>query len=193
MKKNSVKALWILAAIALFALMAEVSADPVLGSAPLYPVFLVLTVVCFFLGPLAGCIVGGVGWLIHFLMYFRFHWDVLQRVYPRFLGPVAGAAAAGLLLGFMFQLTRSFDSAPLRLLLNLAAAVLASAVGFWLVTSLVDMALQGYSLRMAIHRNMDAFAANGLMLLAGVPLAMILEGPVKKIAPDFFGAADEHE
>ena len=190
MKRTLSKALWIIAAIALFAFLSEIIIDPTFSSAPLYPAFLLLTVVCYFLGPMAGAIVGGVGWLAHFLMYFHFHWDVLARVFPRFIGPVIGAAAAGLTLGLLFRLTRQFDSSIIRLLLNLAAVVLSSALGFWLVTSLVDAAAQGWSLQTAIRRNMDAFVSNGLMLLAGVPLAMALDGPVRKAAPGFFGAAD---
>ena len=180
-----------LAAIVLFAALSMAKLEPRLAYEGAALGFLVLPLVCCCLGPAAGCAVGGAGQALCWLFHYDMHWSILERLWPRLLGAILGSAAAGLILGALFLVTRQWEQPVLRILLGLAAAIAAAAAGLWLIRSLVDTQMMGFSLQNALRRNMDVFQINGAFLAAGVLPALGAYRILRKTAPWLCGADAE--
>ena len=183
MKNGRLRALWVIGGAALFALLSQAEVYPLNSWNHVSLGMLAMAVCCLEAGAVAGGLAGGLGQLLYYGWYYHLDWTLLLRLGPRFMGMALGTAAAGLLLGALFHITNAWEKWTLRLLLNLAAALLASAAGLWLISSLADAFLQGYSLQMALWRNRDWFVYNGAMVMASVPVAMILHPLLNSIRP----------
>ena len=192
MKNTLIRIMWLAVGIGLFACLSRMDAVFPPTGARMFLGFLVLTVYCCAFGPYAGGIVGGLGQTLYFLLYYDWNWDFLARLFPRILGPVLGVAWTGLILGALCLFTQKWENLALRLLLNLACAVIASAFGLWLSTSLVDTHALNQSLSMALRRNQNWFIANGAVLAAGVPLGMLLR-PLLRWASPSSGEVSEQD
>ena len=134
--------------------------------------FLLVPAFAYIFGAVSAALVGSLGLLVYWVLYDHLDWEWFLQFLPRMLGMALGAAALGLALGALFRVARQWEGRWVRLLLSLAAAVVACALGLWLVTSLVDSQLLPYSFQMTLRRNQGWALQNGALVLLGVPVGM---------------------
>ena len=155
--------------IALFVVLSLCLQVPVFENYYLCMGYAVMAVYCWFFGVISGTIVGALGVVMYCLVISGL------RGMPGWV--------IGILLGSIFHKTKAMKSRGLKTLLNSISIIIAVALGILIVKSLTECLLYVQPMIVRIGKNMSAFIADTVMLLASLPICMALDGKIKKLFP----------
>ena len=136
-----------------------------------------MAVYCYSFGTVSGSIVGALGVVLYCLVISGL------RGMP---GWALGNVVIGIILGLTFRYTKGLKSLALQSALNVAAAIVASALGILIVKSLTECVLYAQPMIVRMGKNTAAFIADAVMLVVSLPICMSLDKTVRKMFPKLF-------
>ena len=98
-------------------------------------------------------------------------------------GWALGNGGIGVILGLVFRKTKAMKSTAWNTMLNSIAIIVSVALGILVVKSLTECLLYAQPVIVRMGKNMSAFIADTVMLLASLPICMTLDGKIKKMYP----------
>lgn len=165
--RYSVKTLCLYAmGVALFVVLTMCVQAPVFENYYLCLGYVVMAVYCYSFGPAAGALVGTLGVVVYCL---------LTNGLRGMPGWAMGNAVIGLMAGVAFRKTRKLDNRVLYWAINALTVVIATAAGILVVKSGVERVLYGQPFWFRAGKNIYAFVADVVVLLAGLPVCARLE------------------
>ena len=160
--------------IALFVALSLCLQVPVFENYYLCLGYVVMAVYCYSFGTVAGTVAGTLGVVLYCLLINGL------RGMP---GWALGNVFIGLIMGAAFRMTRRMEKPLLKTVLNIAAIAVGVAVGILLVKSLTECLLYAQPMAVRIAKNVYAFVADLVVLIASLPVCMVLDTTVRKIFP----------
>ena len=136
--------------------------------------YVVMAVYCYSFGTVSGAIVGTLGVVLYCLVINGL------RGMP---GWALGNIVIGVTLGLAFQATRRIRSHILQTAFNIGAILVGTAVGILGVKSLTESILYGQFFAVRVGKNVYAFVADAVVLIASLPVCAILDGVAGKMFP----------
>ena len=164
--------------IALFVALSVCLQVPVFENYYLCLGYAVMAVYCWSFGAVSGTIVGVLGVVLYCLVISGL------RGMP---GWALGNVVIGAILGIVFRKTKTMKNTTQKTLLNSIAIIVSVALGILGVKSLTECLLYAQPMIVRMGKNMSAFIADTVMLLASLPICMTLDGRIKKM----FGSSPE--
>lgn len=161
--------------IALFVVLSLCLQVPVFENYYLCLGYVVMAVYCFSFGALSGTVVGFFGVVLYCLVISG------MRGMP---GWALGNIVIGTTLGQMFKRTKDMKSSVLRLLIECAMIVFASALGILVVKSETECLLYSQPFFVRAAKNTSAFVADCVMLVISLPICRIVDPYAEKIFPE---------
>ena len=135
--------------------------------------YAVMMVYCYSFGPGAGTVVGVLGEVLYCLLTSGL------RGMP---GWSLGNAAIGLLLGFGLRPVRRIPAKAGQAAAAVVLIAVASAVGILGIKSLTEQILYAQPFLVRVAKNTAAFIADAVMLAVSLPIAMLLDGSVRRLS-----------
>ena len=160
--------------IALFVALSLCLQVPVFENYYLCLGYVVMAVYCYSFGTVAGTVAGTLGVVLYCLLINGL------RGMP---GWALGNVFIGLIMGTAFRMTRRMEKPLLKTVLNVAAIAVGVAVGILLVKSLTECLLYAQPMAVRIAKNVYAFVADVIVLIASLPVCMVLDTTVRKMFP----------
>ena len=163
------------AGIALFVVLSLCLQVPVFENYYLCLGYLVMAVYCYSFGTFSGTIVGFLGVILYCLVISG------MRGMP---GWSLGNIIIGAALGLTFKATRRMKSHVLRLIIECAVIVAATALGILVVKSETESLLYTQPFLVRVAKNTTAYIADCAMLIISLPICRILDPYARRILPD---------
>ena len=160
--------------IALFVALSLCLQVPVFENYYLCLGYAVMAVYCWSFGAVSGTIVGALGVVLYCLVISGL------RGMP---GWTLGNVVIGVILGLVLSKTKTMKNAAWKTVLNSIAIIGSVALGILVVKSLTECLLYAQPMVVRMGKNMSAFIADTVMLLASLPICMALDGRIKKMFP----------
>ena len=161
--------------IALFVVLSLCLQVPVFENYYLCLGYVVMAVYCFSFGALSGTVVGFFGGVLYCLVISG------MRGMP---GWALGNIVIGTTLGQMFKRTRDMEPSVLRLLIESAVIVFATALGILVVKSETERLLYSQPFLVRTAKNTSAFIADCMMLVISLPICRIVDPYAKRVMPE---------
>lgn len=163
--------------IALFVALSVCLQVPVFENYYLCLGYLAMIVFCYSFGPLQGTVVGVLGVVLYCLVING------MRGMP---GWALGNVVIGIAMGLTFRLTKKMKSRSAAAAINAAVIIISVAAGILGVKSLTEslLYLQPFAVRVA--KNIYACVADIVMLIIGLPFAMLIDGKIRRLMPKLF-------
>ncbi|MBQ6322509.1 MAG: ECF transporter S component, partial [Lachnospiraceae bacterium] len=158
--------------IALFVVLSLCLQGPVFENYYLCLGYVVMAVYCYSFGTLSGTIVGFFGVVLYCLVISG------MRGMP---GWALGNIVIGTTLGQMFKRTRDMEPSVLRLLIESAVIVFATALGILVVKSETERLLYSQPFLVRTAKNTSAFIADCMMLVISLPICRIVDPYAKRV------------
>lgn len=158
--------------IALYVVLSLCLQVPVFENYYLCLGYVTMLVFCYYFGPVSATIVGVLGVVLYCLLINGL------RGMP---GWAAGNIVIGLLVGMTCRLTDQMKNQFLRHLIIAAAIVVSTALGILGLKSLVEMLLYAQPMVVRMAKNVYAFVADVVVLIAALPICVCLKGAVRKL------------
>lgn len=173
MVKQSIKKTCITAmGIALFVVLALCLQVPVFENYYLCLGYVVMTLYCYYFGPISGMAVGGLGVVVYCL---------LTNGLRGMPGWAMGNLVIGLIVGFICKHTMKLQNNTLRHILIGIAIVVSVAVGMLGIKSLVEALLYTQPLVLRMAKNIYAFIADVVVMIISLPICVSLKSVISKI------------
>lgn len=161
--------------IALFVVLALCLQVPFFENYYLCLGYVAMLLWCYYFGTASGTIVGVLGVVLYCLLISGL------RGMP---GWAAGNLVIGILVGQTCRLTKHMNSQTLRHLLIACVIVLSCAIGILGLKSLVEMPLYSQPMVVRMAKNIYAFVADVVVLIAALPICALLRNTVRKLFPE---------
>ncbi len=173
MKKNSVQWLCVTAiSTALFVVLTLCLQVPIFENYYLCLGYLIMAVCLYSFGITCGTFVGCAGVILYCLLTSGL------RGMP---GWVLGNLVIGVLVGLAFHYTKKLDKTWLKSVLNFCAIALSVALGILVVKSFTECLLYSQPMVIRMGKNVFAFVADIVVLEAGLPLCMLMDGKIRSL------------
>ena len=130
---------------------------------------------CYFFGPGAGVIVGGLGVVVYCLLTSGL------RGMP---GWAVGNIAIGLVVGFTCKCTRKMTHRWLQRIFIAISIIVSTAIAMLVVKSGVECLLYAQPMIIRIVKNVNAFVADVVILIVSLPICVVMEPVMRKIFPE---------
>jgi len=160
--------------VALYVVLALCLQVPVFENYYLCLGYVAMMVFCYYFGPLSGMVVGSLGVVLY---------CVLINGLRGMPGWAVGNLVIGLAVGMTCKYTLRLKGKWLRLVLIAVAVVISTTVAILGVKSLAEALLYAQPMVVRIAKNVYAFVADVVVLLAGLPVCAALEKLVVKLFP----------
>lgn len=172
MIKNSVKNVTITAmGISLFVVLSMCLRVPVFENYYICLGYVAMTVYCYIVGITSGTIVGTIG---------VFLYCVLTNSLRGMPGWMAGNLVLGIIMGLCFKLTKKIKKPIVEFMISTIIITIGTAIAILLVKSGIESILyEPFIIRFG--KNIYAFVADALTIIASIPICKILEAHFKKI------------
>jgi len=137
--------------------------------------YVAMMVFCYSFGTLSATTVGVLGVILYCL---------LTNGLRGMPGWAAGNLVIGLVVGLTCHFTRKLENQVLRNGLIAAAILLSTAVGILGVKSIVEMILYAQPMLVRVAKNVYAFVADVVVLIASLPICMYLDKPIQRLTKE---------
>ncbi len=172
---GSVKKLALLAVgVALFVVLSLCLQVPVFENYYLCLGYAAVAVYCYSFGTLAGTAVGFFGVILYCVVISGL------RGMP---GWALGNIVIGIALGLCFRATAGMKNRVLRCVIQIAVIVASCALGILVIKSETEHLLYDQPFLIRAAKNVYAFVADTVMLIASLPLCAVLDRHAKKLFP----------
>lgn len=131
-----------------------------------------MMVFCYYFGAVSGAAVGTMGVILYCLLING------MRGIP---GWATGNLVIGLMMGTACRFTKTLENAFLRNALLIVVAVLSTAIGILGIKSLIEVILYAQPMLVRVAKNIYAFVADVVILVASLPICICLKRPVEKL------------
>ena len=158
--------------VALFVVLSLCLQVPVFENYYLCLGYVVMTVYCYYFGPVSGITVGGLGVVIYCFLING------VRGMP---GWAIGNLVIGLVVGLCCKLTVNFKNKTVRHILIGAAIVVSVAVAMLGVKSVVEALLYTQPVMLRMAKNVYAFVADVVVMILSLPICVSLKKIVAKL------------
>lgn len=175
MSRKIMKICLLAVGIALFVVLSLCLQVPVFENYYLCPGYVVMAVYCYSFGTLSGTVVGFFGVILYCVVISGL------RGMP---GWALGNIVIGVALGLIFKATRAMKSLALRIFVEIAVIVAATALGILVVKSETECLLYAQPFLIRAAKNMSAFIADCVMLVISLPICRIVDRYAEKMFPD---------
>ena len=152
--------------IALFVVLTMCLQVPVFENYYLCLGYVVMMVYCYIFGPIPGAIVGSVGVILY---------CVLTSGLRGMPGWTLGNLIIGIVCGIAFVRIRKTESTRIRRATMIAIIIVITAIGILGIKSLTESMLYAQPMLVRIAKNIYAFVADIVVMIASIPICEILE------------------
>lgn len=175
MTKTTKNICFIAMGVALYVVLALCLQVPVFENYYLCLGYVSMMVFCYYFGATGGITVGVLGVVLYCLLINGL------RGLP---GWAAGNLVIGLAVGLTCSFTKRMKNTVLRNIIIVVAIVLSAAIGILCIKSIVEVILYAQPMLMRVAKNIYAFVADVIVLVAGLPVCICLEGTIKKLTKE---------
>ena len=133
-----------------------------------------MAVYCFSFGTVNGTVAGVMGVVLYCLVINGL------RGMP---GWAMGNIVIGISLGMVFRMTKQMKNLFLKTVLNISAVFIGTALGILVVKSLTEIILYGQMFLVRAGKNLYAFIADAVVLIASLPICTTLDRTAGKTFP----------
>lgn len=161
--------------VALYVVLALCLQVPVFENYYLCLGYVSMMVFCYYFGAASGITVGVLGVVLYCLLINGL------RGLP---GWAAGNFVIGLTVGLTCSFTRKMENAVLRNIFIGVAIILSTAIGILGVKSIVEVILYAQPMLVRVAKNIYAFVADVVVLIASLPICICLKGTIRKMAKE---------
>ena len=158
--------------IALFVVLALCLQVPVFENYYLCLGYIAMMVFCYYFGAASGIAVGVLGVVLYCLLINGL------RGLP---GWAAGNLVIGLTVGLTCSVTKKMENAVLRNIIIAIAVVVSTAIGILGIKSIVEVILYAQPMVVRVAKNIYAFVADVVVLIASLPICICLKGSLQKL------------
>lgn len=130
-----------------------------------------MMVFCYYFGAASGITVGVLGVVLYCLLINGL------RGLP---GWAAGNLVIGLAVGLTCSFTKKMENAVLRNIIIAIAVILSTAIGILGIKSIVEVILYAQPMIVRVAKNIYAFIADVVVLIASLPICICLKGTIQK-------------
>ena len=171
--KNTIKQITIGGiGIALFVVLSLCLQVPVFDNYYLCLGYIVMAIYCYSIGTISGTVISTLGIILYCFLINGL------RGMP---GWAAGNVAIGLISGFSFKLARSMKNKWLGRIICLISVTIGTAVGILGIKSCTESIVYAQPFLIRVAKNMTAFVADIVVLVASLPLCEILDPHIRKV------------
>ena len=157
--------------VALYVVLALCLQVPVFENYYLCLGYVSMMVFCYYFGAVSGMTVGVLGVVLYCLLINGL------RGLP---GWAAGNLVIGLTVGLTCSFTKKIENVVLRNTIIAVAIILSTAIGILGIKSIVEVILYAQPMVVRVLKNIYAFIADVVVLLASLPICICLKGTVRK-------------
>ena len=157
--------------VALYVVLALCLQVPVFENYYLCLGYVSMMVFCYYFGAASGITVGVIGVVLYCLLINGL------RGLP---GWAAGNLIIGLTVGLTCSLTKKIENNLLRNTIIAIAIILSTAIGILGVKSIVEVILYAQPMIVRVAKNVYAFVADVVVLLASLPICVCLKDTIQK-------------
>ena len=161
--------------IALYVVLAFCLQVPVFENYYLCLGYVSMMVFCYYFGAASGITVGVLGVVLYCLLINGL------RGMP---GWAAGNLVIGLGVGMTCSITRKMTNQVLRNIVIAAAIILSTAIGILGVKSITEVILYAQPMVVRVAKNIYAFVADVVVLIASLPVCICLKGTIQKLTTE---------
>lgn len=161
--------------IALFAVLSLCLQVPVFENYYLCLGYVVMTVFCYYLGPLSGMTVGALGVVLYCLLTSGL------RGMP---GWAIGNLVIGFVVGVTCKATLKLKNQWLRHTIIGVSVVVSAAIAMLGVKSVLEAVLYAQPVLLRMTKNFYAFVADGVVMIVSIPVCVSLRSLLKKVFPE---------
>ena len=98
-------------------------------------------------------------------------------------GWALGNIAIGLCIGLAFRAAKKTESPALRTILSIAAIIIGTGIGILGIKSITESILYGQPFMVRAGKNIYAFTADVVVLIASLPVCIVLDKTARKMFP----------
>lgn len=161
--------------VALYVVLALCLQVPVFENYYLCLGYVSMMVFCYYFGAASGITVGVLGVVLYCLLINGL------RGLP---GWAAGNLIIGLSVGLTCSFTRKMGNAVLRNIIIAVSVILSTAIGILGVKSIVEVILYAQPMLVRVAKNIYAFVADVVVLIASLPICICLKGTIQKLTKE---------
>lgn len=158
--------------VALYVVLALCLQVPVFENYYLCLGYVSMMVFCYYFGAASGITVGVLGVVLYCLLINGL------RGLP---GWAAGNLVIGLVVGLTCSFTKKMENTVLRNIIIAVAVILSTAIGILGIKSIVEVILYAQPILVRVAKNIYAFIADVVVLIAGLPICFCLKGTIQKL------------
>ena len=158
--------------VALYVVLALCLQVPVFENYYLCLGYVSMMVFCYYFGAASGIAVGVLGVVLYCLLINGL------RGLP---GWAAGNLVIGLTVGLTCSVTKKMENAVLRNIIIAIAVVVSTAIGILGIKSIVEVILYAQPMVVRVAKNIYAFVADVVVLIASLPICICLKGSLQKL------------
>lgn len=158
--------------VALYVVLALCLQVPVFENYYLCLGYVSMMVFCYYFGAVSGATVGVLGVVLYCLLINGL------RGMP---GWAAGNLVIGLAVGLTCRLTKGIKNAVVRNVIIAIAIIVSTAIGIIGVKSFVEVMLYSQPTLVRVAKNIYAFVADVVVLIASLPICLCLKGIMQKL------------
>ena len=159
--------------VALYVVLALCLQVPVFENYYLCLGYVAMMVFCYYFGAASGVAVGVLGVVLYCL---------LTNGLRGLPGWAAGNLVIGLAAGLTCSATKKMENMVLRHGIIAAAVIVSTAIGILGVKSFVEVVLYAQPMLVRVAKNVYAFVADAVVLVASLPVCICLKETVRKLA-----------
>ena len=157
--------------VALYVVLALCLQVPVFENYYLCLGYICMMVFCYHFGAISGITVGVLGVVLYCLLINGL------RGLP---GWAAGNLVIGLIVGQVCSVTRKMENPVIRNIIIAVSVALSTAIGILGVKSIVEAILYAQPMIVRVLKNVYAFIADAVVLIASLPICICLKGTLQK-------------
>ena len=161
--------------VALYVVLALCLQVPVFENYYLCLGYVSMMVFCYYFGAASGITVGVLGVVLYCLLINGL------RGLP---GWAAGNLVIGLVVGLTCSFTKKMENVVLRNIIIAIAVILSTAIGILCVKSIVEVILYAQPMIIRVAKNVYAFIADVVVLMASLPICICLKGTIRKMTKE---------
>lgn len=161
--------------VALYVVLALCLQVPVFENYYLCLGYVAMMVFCYYFGATSGIAVGVLGVVLYCLLINGL------RGLP---GWAAGNLVIGLAVGLTCSATERMENTVLRHGIIAIGILVSTAIGILGIKSVVEVILYAQPMLVRVAKNLYAFVADVVVLLAGLPICVCLKGPIRKFGKE---------
>jgi len=159
--------------VALYVVLALCLQVPVFENYYLCLGYVSMMVFCYYFGAASGITVGVLGVALYCLLINGL------RGLP---GWAAGNLVIGLVVGLTCSFTKKMENAVLRNIIIAIAVIVSTAIGILGIKSIVEVILYAQPMIVRVAKNIYAFIADVVVLIASLPICICLKGVIRKLS-----------